>query len=104
MRASRPAFQVLLLSFSKQRNWAGYARPVAGSVNDVRVTAGSRVTPENEPGPSINSVDDARWEAAEILALLPDFSLARERERRQYAREKDMEWYIEGLRRAGLPQ
>ncbi len=49
-------------------------------------------------------IEDARWEAAELLTLLPDFSLAHERERRQYARTQDMDWYIEGLRKAGLPE
>jgi adenylate cyclase len=48
--------------------------------------------------------DDAEWEAAEVLALLPDFSLARERERSLYTNTADLERWLDGLRKAGLPE
>ncbi len=41
---------------------------------------------------------------AAILALQPDFSLRNEEETNAFKRKEDMERYIEGLRRAGLPE
>jgi hypothetical protein len=49
-------------------------------------------------------IDDAEWQALEILTLQPDFSLAQERERNVYLRLVDQERVIEGLRKAGLPE
>jgi tetratricopeptide (TPR) repeat protein len=46
---------------------------------------------------------EAEWQAAELLALQPDFSLEMERERSPYKNKKDLEWYIMGLDAAGLP-
>jgi hypothetical protein len=36
--------------------------------------------------------------------LLPEFSLAREMERVPYKNPADLERYIDGLRKAGLPE
>jgi adenylate cyclase len=52
----------------------------------------------------LGRTDDAEWEASEILALQPDFSLRKERETNAFRREEDMARYIEGLRKAGLPE
>jgi len=52
----------------------------------------------------IGRIEDAEWEAAEILALQPDFSLRQERLSSAFKRQEDMERYIEGLRMAGLPE
>jgi adenylate cyclase len=49
-------------------------------------------------------MDEAEWEAAEVISLLPDFSLARERERSLYTNAADRDRWIEGLRKAGLPE
>ena len=46
---------------------------------------------------------EAEWEAAEIIALQPNFSLDKERERAPYKNSEDLEWYIQGLEAAGLP-
>jgi len=45
---------------------------------------------------------EAEWEAAEIRALQPNFSLDEERERAPYKNSEDLEWYIQGLEAAGL--
>ena len=47
--------------------------------------------------------EDADWEAEEILALRPDFSIATEKEQALYKRSQDFDRYFEGLRKAGLP-
>jgi TolB-like protein/class 3 adenylate cyclase len=49
-------------------------------------------------------IEDAQWEAGELLTLLPDFSLGAERARAPYKRQEDLDLYIEGLRKAGLPE
>jgi adenylate cyclase len=51
----------------------------------------------------LNRIEDAEWEASEILVLQPDFSLSQERISSAFKRQEDMERYIEGLRKAGLP-
>lgn len=48
--------------------------------------------------------DEAEWEADEVLALQPDFSLEKERQSNPFKRPEDTNRYIEGLRRAGLPE
>jgi adenylate cyclase len=48
-------------------------------------------------------IEEAEWEAGEVLTLLPDFSLAAERERAPFA-NPGLDRYIEGLRKAGLPE
>ncbi len=49
-------------------------------------------------------IEDAEWEAAELLTLEPDFTLARARETVTFKNPADLERYIEGLRKAGLPE
>ncbi len=48
-------------------------------------------------------IEEAEWEAEEVLTLLPDFSLAAERERAPFV-SPGLDRYIEGLRKAGLPE
>jgi adenylate cyclase len=52
----------------------------------------------------LGRIEDAEWEAAEILALQPDFSLKKEEAINTFKRKEDMDRYIEGLRKAGLPE
>lgn len=49
-------------------------------------------------------IEDAKWEAEEIMTRSPGFSIAQERDRSQYKRPADLERYLEGLRKAGLPE
>ncbi|MEW9922007.1 adenylate/guanylate cyclase domain-containing protein [Marimonas sp. MJW-29] len=52
----------------------------------------------------LDRTDDAEWEAEEVLAALPNFSIAEEEKRVRYIRENDRERYVSGLRKAGLPE
>jgi TolB-like protein/Flp pilus assembly protein TadD len=52
----------------------------------------------------VGRIEDAEWQAQEILALFPDFTLARERQREPYKDPAHLDRYIEGLRKAGLPE
>jgi tetratricopeptide (TPR) repeat protein len=52
----------------------------------------------------LGRIEDAEWEAQEILALEPGFSLSRERRRVIFRKGDDMDRYIAGLRKAGLPE
>ncbi len=49
-------------------------------------------------------IEDAQWEAAEVLSLRPDFSLRKEAENTPYRKREDLDLYINGLRKAGLPE
>ena len=49
-------------------------------------------------------IDEARWEANEALALLPDLTIETQRQTAPYKEAADMERYIEGLRKAGIPE
>jgi adenylate cyclase len=49
-------------------------------------------------------IEDAQWEAEEVLVLNPEFTLAGERERALYKDPGHSAYYIEGLRKAGLPE
>ncbi|MCH7833456.1 MAG: tetratricopeptide repeat protein, partial [Proteobacteria bacterium] len=52
----------------------------------------------------LGKMDEAEWQADEVLALRPDFSLEKERQTNPFKRPEDTKRYIEGLRRAGLPE
>ncbi len=52
----------------------------------------------------LGQLDEAEWEANEVLALQPDFSLERMRQLSAFKRAEDLERYIDGLRKAGLPE
>jgi len=52
----------------------------------------------------LGRIEDAEWEAGELLTLLPNFTISAERARAPYKRAEDLELYIEGLRKAGLPE
>ncbi len=49
-------------------------------------------------------IEDAEWEAAELLSLRPDFSLRKEAESIPYKKRENLDFYIDGLRKAGLPE
>ena len=51
----------------------------------------------------IGRIEDAEWEAGEVLTLQPDFSLKAERARAAYI-NPGLDRYIDGLRKAGLPE
>jgi adenylate cyclase len=51
----------------------------------------------------IGKIEDAEWEAEEVLTLLPNFSLEAERQRAPYE-SSSLDHYIDGLRKAGLPK
>ena len=48
--------------------------------------------------------DKAATHAARVLELEPDFSIRRFGQSRRYRDERDLEHYLTGLRRAGLPE
>ena len=52
----------------------------------------------------LDRIEDAEWEAEEILALQPGFSLSREHRRVIFQKGDDMDRYVAGLRKAGLPE
>lgn len=52
----------------------------------------------------VGRIEDAEWEAAEVHSLVPDFSIELARHTMPYKNPKDMERYIDGLRKAGLPE
>ncbi len=52
----------------------------------------------------LGKMDEAEWQANEVLALQPDFSLEKELLSNPFKRPEDTKRYIEGLRRAGLPE
>ncbi len=49
-------------------------------------------------------IDDAEWEAEELLSLQPDFTLRDSLRRTPYKNPADLERWITGLRKAGLPE
>jgi len=49
-------------------------------------------------------IEDAQWEAAEVLNLRPDFSLRKEAENIPYRKQEHLDLYINGLRKSGLPE
>jgi hypothetical protein len=48
-------------------------------------------------------MDKARTEAREVMRLHPEFTIGRWRKRPPYTKSAIIERYIEGLRKAGLP-
>ncbi len=52
----------------------------------------------------LGRLDEAAWEIEEILSRDPEFTLAKTRRITPYKRTEDMEHYIAGLRKAGLPE
>ena len=52
----------------------------------------------------LGRLDEAAWEVEEILSRDPEFTLAKARRITPYKRAEDMEHYIAGLRKAGLPE
>jgi hypothetical protein len=49
-------------------------------------------------------LDDAEWEAQEVLTLQPEATLGQRRGIIPYKKQADIERYIEGLRKAGIPE
>jgi tetratricopeptide (TPR) repeat protein len=49
-------------------------------------------------------LDDAEWEAQEVLTLQPEATLRQRRGIIPYEKQADIERYIEGLRKAGIPE
>ncbi len=49
-------------------------------------------------------IDDAEWEAEELLSLQPGFTLTDNLRRTPYKNPADLERWITGLRKAGLPE
>jgi adenylate cyclase len=48
--------------------------------------------------------DEASWEVDELLTLRPDYSLSIALQEALHAREEDLNKFIDGLRRAGIPE
>jgi adenylate cyclase len=53
---------------------------------------------------SMGLEEEARWQAAEILAARPEFSISAEAREKPFQRRRDREHYLTGLRKAGLPE
>ncbi len=51
----------------------------------------------------MGKIEDAEWEVEELLTLKPEFSIPSERAEAPYRNSDDLEFYLEGLRLAGLP-
>lgn len=49
-------------------------------------------------------LDDANWEVQEALTISPNFTIANETARMAYKNSADLKHYIDGLRKAGLPE
>ena len=52
----------------------------------------------------VGRTEEARAEVAEVLALDPEFSIAAWAEKLPYKNQADLDHYIDGLRKAGLPE
>ena len=53
---------------------------------------------------NLGRTEEAEWSALEILTLDPDFTISQEAERVPYLKKEHLEFYLEGLRKAGLPE
>ena len=53
---------------------------------------------------NMDRVYDAEWSAQEILNLDPGFTISQEADRMPYQKPHHLETYLEGLRKAGLPE
>ncbi len=49
-------------------------------------------------------IEEAEWEAQEALTLLPNLTLSQRRGNVPYKERADIDRYMEGLRKAGLPE
>jgi len=52
----------------------------------------------------LGRIEDAEWEAQEALTLLPGLTLRQRRAIVPYKKQADVERYIDGLRKAGIPE
>ena len=52
----------------------------------------------------LGRIDDAAWEVEEVLAIRPDLSLESIRQEANYKKSRDIDHYIEALRKAGMPE
>jgi tetratricopeptide (TPR) repeat protein len=52
----------------------------------------------------LGRIEDAEWEAQEALTLLPELTLRQRRAIVPYKKQADVERYIDGLRKAGIPE
>ncbi len=52
----------------------------------------------------LGRIEDAEWEAQEALVLLPELTLRQRRAIVPYKKQADVERYIDGLRKAGIPE
>lgn len=52
----------------------------------------------------LGRIDDAEWEAEEVLSLQPDFTISSDIRVRGFRDEAHLARYVEGLRKAGLPE
>ena len=52
----------------------------------------------------LGDMDKAKVHAAKVLELEPDFSIQQFAKSRSYKEISDLEHYLEGLRKAGLPE
>lgn len=53
---------------------------------------------------NLGRIEDAQWEVSEILALQPDFSLGKEAQNIPFKKKEHQDFYVNGLRKAGLPE
>ena len=52
----------------------------------------------------LGRIEDAEWQADEVLTLRPDFTIRSDRNTQGFRVAEHGQRYIEGLRRAGLPE